>query len=125
MGAFSREAPLRRAITYSLSDKVRMQDAMYAFGSAPMETKSTLWSLFKEHFATIDQRYGQSGLIGHFVGSAASGIPSEEHAADVEAFFKSRPVPYATEKVKQTLEGIRDQAKFRRKNLAAIAAFFE
>lgn len=124
MGAFRREAPLRRAIAYALSDKVRLQDAMYPFGSAPMEAKPVVWALFKEHFATIDQRYGKSGLIGQFVSSAAAGIPSEAHAADVEAFFKSHPVPYATEKLKQTLEGIRARAKFRAKNAAALAQFF-
>jgi puromycin-sensitive aminopeptidase len=125
MGAFRREAPLRRAIAYALSDKVRLQDGMFAFASAPMEAKPVVWSLFKEHFATIDQRYGKSGLIGHFVSSAAAGIPSESHAADVEAFFKSHPVPYATEKLKQTLEGIRARAKFRAKNAAALAQYFK
>ncbi|HXX92341.1 MAG TPA: M1 family metallopeptidase, partial [Planctomycetota bacterium] len=107
MGAFRREAPLRRALAYSLSDKVRLQDAMFAFGSAPMEAKPIVWELFKEHFPTIDARYGKSGLIGQFVSSAAGGIPSETHAADVETFFRSHPVPYATEKLKLALEGIR------------------
>jgi puromycin-sensitive aminopeptidase len=124
MGAFRREPPLRRAIAYALSDKVRMQDAMFVFGSAPMEMKPVLWKLFKENFPTIDQRYGKSGLIGHFVSSAASGIPREEHAADVEAFFREHPVPYATERLKQALEGIRARAKFRQRNAPALAQFF-
>ena len=47
------------------------------------------------------------------------GIPSGAHAADLEAFFKSHPVPYATEKLKQTLEGIRA------KNSAALAQYFQ
>jgi hypothetical protein len=59
------------------------------------------------------------------VSAAAAGIPSEAHAADVESFFASHPVPYATEKLKQTLEGIRARARFRAKNAAALAQFFK
>jgi aminopeptidase N len=124
MGAFRREAPLRRAVAYALSDKVRLQDAMYVFSGVPIETKAAAWGLLKEHWATIDARYGKSGLIGHFVSAASSGIPREEHAADVEAFFKTHPAPYASEKIKQTLEGIRARAKFRARNSAALARYF-
>jgi puromycin-sensitive aminopeptidase len=124
MGAFPREAPLRRAVAYALSEKVRPQDAMYVFGGAPIQAKPAAWAIFKENFATIDERYGKSGLIGHFVSAAASGIPSEAHAADVEAFFASHPVPFATEKVKQALEGIRARARFRARNAPALAQFF-
>jgi len=34
-------------------------------------------------------------------------------------------VPYATEKLKQALEGIRARARFRVRNAAALAAFFK
>jgi puromycin-sensitive aminopeptidase len=124
MGAFRREAPLRRAVAYALSDKVRLQDAMYVFSGVPIETKPAAWGLLKEHWGTIDARYGKSGLVGHFISAAASGIPREDHAADVEAFFKAHPAPYASEKIKQTLEGIRARARFRARNAAALARYF-
>ncbi len=124
MGAFRREAPLARALDYALSDKVRMQDAMYVLGACPMEAKPAAWRLFKERWSEIDRRYGKSGLLGHWVSAGAAGIPSEAHAADVEAFFQAHPAPYASEKIKQTLEGIRARARFRSRNAAAFAAFF-
>jgi hypothetical protein len=74
------------------------------------------WKLLQEHWPTLDERYGKSGLIGHFIAAGAGGIPSEEHAAQVEKFFKDHPAPYASEKIKQTLEGIRARAKFRDRN---------
>jgi puromycin-sensitive aminopeptidase len=124
MGAFKREAPLRRALDYALSDKVRMQDAMYVLTAVPMEVKPAAWRLFQERWPEIDRRYGKSGLLGHWVSAAAAGIPSEAHAKDVEAFFAAHPAPYASEKIKQTLEGIRARAKFRSRNSAALAACF-
>ncbi len=124
MGGFRREAPLRKAVAYSLSPKVRAQDAMYTIGGTPMEMRRTAWALLKENWAAIDARYGKSGLIGHFISGAASGIPDEAHAADVEAFFKAHPAPYATEKIRQTLEGIRARAKFKARNLADFRTYF-
>jgi len=120
-GAFLREAPLRKAVDYTLnSGKVRNQDGMYVFSSVPIETKRAAWSLVKEHWPTLDQRYGKSGMIGRFISLAASAVPSEDHAKDIEAFFKKNPAPFATEVIKQTLEGIRARAKFRERNRGAL-----
>lgn len=124
LGAFRQEGPLRKAVAYALSDKVRRQDAMAVFGSIPIEMKPVGWKLLQENWAVLDERYGKSGLIGHFISAAASGIPTEEHAAEVEKFFKDHPAPYGSEKIKQTLEGIRARAKFRTRNQGALAKFF-
>ena len=83
-----------------------------------------LSKLLQEKWPVLDERYGKSGLIGHFIAAAASGIPTEEHAVDVERFFKEHPAPYASEKIKQTLEGIRARAKFRARNKNGLAEFF-
>jgi puromycin-sensitive aminopeptidase len=124
LGAFRKADLTRRAVEYTLSDKVRRQDAMAVFGAVPLEMKPTAWKLLQEKWPILDERYGKSGLIGHFISAAASGIPSEEHAADVERFFKEHPAPYASEKIKQTLEGIRARAKFRARNKTGLAEFF-
>jgi aminopeptidase N len=124
LGAFRQEALLRRSIAYSLSDKVRRQDAMAVWGSIPIEMKPVGWKLFQEHWPTLDERYGKSGLIGHFIAAGAGGIPSEEHAAQVEKFFREHPAPYGSEKIKQTLEGIRARAKFRDRNRNGLSQFF-
>jgi puromycin-sensitive aminopeptidase len=97
---------------------------MAVFGGTPIDTRRHAWGLLKEHWATLDARYGKSGLIGHFIAGAASGIPDDAHAADVEGFFKANPAPYGSERIRQTLEGIRARAKFRARNRAAFEAFF-
>ena len=125
LGAFRKEELTRRAIEYALSDKVRRQDAVAAFGSIPVDMKPAAWRIFKEKWPILDERYGKSGLIGHFVSAGASGIPTEEHAEDVERFFRDHPAPYASEKIKQTLEGIRARAKFRARNKSGLAQFFQ
>jgi aminopeptidase N len=124
LGAFRQEALLRRAIAYSLSDKVRRQDAMAVWGSIPIEMKPLGWKLFQEHWPVLDERYGKSGLIGHFIAAGAGGIPSQEHAAQVEKFFREHPAPYGSEKIKQTLEGIRARARFRDRNRNGLSQFF-
>src|SRR6185436_4852097 len=124
LGAFRQEAQLRRSVAYALSDKVRRQDAMAVFGSIPIEMKPVGWKLLQENWAVLDERYGKSGLIGHFIAAAAGGIPSEDHAAQVEKFFKDHPAPYGSEKIKQTLEGIRARARFRDRNRKGLAEFF-
>src|SRR5262245_42179741 len=124
LGAFRQEAQLRRAVAYALSEKVRRQDAMAVFGSIPIEMKPVGWKLLQENWAVLDERYGKSGLIGHFIAAAAGGIPSEEHAAQVEKFFQAHPAPYASEKIKQTLEGIRARARFRERNKSGLSEFF-
>ena len=125
MGAFRRAAPLRKAVEFTLSSgKVRPQDGFYVFSTVPIEVKPAAWGLVKEHWATLDARYGKSGMIGNIITAAASAIPTEEHAKDVEAFFKSHPAPFATAKIKQALEGIRARAKFRARNADALAKYF-
>ena len=124
LGAFRDEALLRRSVAYALSDKVRRQDAMAVFGSIPIEMKPVGWKLLQEHWTILDERYGKSGLIGHFIAAAAGGIPSEEHAAQVEKFFREHPAPYGSEKIKQTLEGIRARARFRDRNRNGLTQFF-
>ena len=124
LGAFRQEALLRKAVAYALSEKVRRQDAMAVFGSIPIEMKPVGWKLLQENWSVLDERYGKSGLIGHFIAAGAGGIPSEAHAAEVEKFFKDHPAPYGSEKIKQTLEGIRARAKFRDRNRNGLAQFF-
>ena len=90
-----------------------------------VEMKPAGWRLLQEHWPVLDERYGKSGLIGRFIAAAAGGLPSEEHAANVEKFFRDHPAPYASEKIKQTLEGIRARARFRDRNRAGLSQFFE
>ncbi len=123
-GGSRREAVVRRAIAHGLSEKVRPQDGMYAWSGVPIEQRRTAWGLLKENWATLDKRYGKSGMIGHFIQLATAGIPSEEHATEIEAFFKDHPAPFATERIKQTLEGIRARAKFRARNANALKTYF-
>jgi puromycin-sensitive aminopeptidase len=124
LGASKDAKILRRAVAYALSDKVRRQDAAGIFSSVPIDVKPAAWALFQEHWPTIDERYGKSGFIGHWIAAAAAGIPTGAHAAEVEAFFRAHPAPYGSEKLRQTLEGIRARAKFRERNRSGLADFF-
>lgn len=124
MGASRLDKALRAAFEFSLSAKVRPQDAMYTLAGTPIDTRRTAWALLKEHWKTLDERYGKTAMIARFIESAASGIPDEAHAKDVEAFFKKNAAPYATERIKQVVEGVRVRAKFRKRNAGALSKYF-
>ena len=124
-GAFRREAPLRRAVAYTLtSPKVRAQDGVYVFAGTPIDMRPVAWALVKEYWKTIDERYGESAMIGSIISAAASGIPTEAHAKDVEKFFETHAAPKATKKIEQMLEEIRALAKFRARNATSLKAHF-
>jgi len=124
IGGFRSDELVRRALDFALSEKVRPQDAMYTFFGTPIETRRAAWSFVKERWEALSARYGKSWMLGRIIEGAASGIPDEEHAKDVEAFFAKNPAPYATERIKQTLEGVRARAKFRRRHADALAERF-
>lgn len=124
MGGFRLESSMRRAFAYALTEKVRAQDAFHVLAATPIDTRPVAWALVKEYWKLLDERYGKSGMIARFIQLAASGIPSLDHAKDVEKFFKKNPAPYATERIKQTVEGVRVRAAFRQRNAGTLAEFF-
>ncbi len=113
MGAFLAHDPLTRALELSVSSAVRPHDTLLVFGGASIERKASFWCFLRERWAELDLRLGDSMAMGHLVAAAASGVPTEAHAAEVERFFEAHPSPFAAETIALTVERIRARARFR------------
>lgn len=124
LGVAHDEELLREGLEYALSDKVRGNDAGYAFGSISVQMKPVAWRLFTEElWPTLFERYGDDRSISSFIAGVATGIASHEHADAVEAFFEENPTPPAARMIKQIVEGIRTRADFRARNEQAFTDF--
>ncbi|MDX1607657.1 MAG: M1 family metallopeptidase [Candidatus Spechtbacterales bacterium] len=112
-----------RALDYSLSNKVRPQDAVRMWGT-PQELTRIAWEYLKDNWDVLDEKFGSTRMIGGFITGVIGGIPDRVFADEVEEFFNENPAPRATEKIKQTLEGMRIRAKFKEENEDAFSEFF-
>ena len=62
----------------------------------------------------VAQRFagGQSFIIAGIVKGVTAGFKTNEEADEIEAFFRTNPIPSAQRAVAQSIEGIRGKAKF-------------
>jgi len=72
------------------------------------------WSFFTQNFDTLASRFagGQSFIIAGIVKGVTAGFKTNEEADEIEAFFRTNPIPSAQRAVAQSIEGIRGKAKF-------------
>lgn len=124
LGNFRDEMLLRTALAFAFSGNVRSQNAMYVSNGVSLKMEKVGWDFFKEFWPLINARFGETGMIGSFVGGAISNIPSEEYADEVEEFFEKNPVPFATVMIEQRLEVIRSRAKFLNRNRNSLFELF-
>lgn len=80
--------------------------------------KQVLFETLNKEWALILERYDNAGFIGrHILDSCLSGFFTEEKAAEVEEFFKTRSLNGAARTVQQILEKIRAAATWRSREL--------
>ncbi|MGO8757275.1 MAG: M1 family metallopeptidase [Terracidiphilus sp.] len=111
---FTDPALLRRALEYSVTSKVRNQDAaiQFAIGLQIPENRDQTWDFVKSHWDRI-----QGLLTPEFgsmlVGSSGSFCTAEARD-DVKSFFAAHPVPAADVSLKHAVESIDGCIELRR-----------
>ena len=118
---------IARALNYAFSQHVRLQDAPTAIinASANHEAKDAAWRFVKKNWGLILERYGKGGhSLPHFV-KTASRFASRERAAEVEEFFRQNPAPGAERAVLQTIERIRANAEWLRRDYEKISQWLD
>merc|ERR1712187_252775 len=106
-----------RALAWSLTDDVRSQDMIYLPMSVSMNGKAGCQECFdwvKNDYARIYGRLGATSMmLFQHIARFGGGFLSEEKAAEVEEFWKSKPVYSSLSKaVAQTCELIRANTAF-------------
>jgi len=105
---------INRALNYGMSDRVRTQDLMYVFNatsSTPIGRDIT-WNFVKDNWENIRKVLSGSFLLSRVVTYTATKFSTEERAAEIEDFFKSRAIPGIERTIQQALESIRTNASF-------------
>jgi aminopeptidase N/puromycin-sensitive aminopeptidase len=111
---FDNPALLERGLEYSVSNKVRNQDAaiQLAIGLRIPENRDATWSFIKAHWDQVQSKL-TTDLGARLVRSTGS-FCSEESRDDVKKFFASHPVPASNVALKHALENIDSCIELRR-----------
>ncbi|KAJ8480322.1 hypothetical protein OPV22_024049 [Ensete ventricosum] len=100
------------ALNFLLSSEVRNQDAVYGLAGISKEGRDVAWVWLKENWDHISKTWGSGFLITRFISSIVSPFNSDEKANEIEEFFASRTKPSIARTVKQSIERVRNNAKW-------------
>ncbi|WOL09047.1 hypothetical protein Cni_G17800 [Canna indica] len=100
------------ALNFLLSSEVRNQDAIQGLGGINREGRDVAWTWLKENWEYISKTWGSGFLITIFVSSIVSPFSSDEKASEIEQFFVTRTKPSISRTVKQSIERVRNNAKW-------------
>jgi len=109
LGITQRPTIIKQALLFAWSDEVRVGNRISVLrgciGSAI--GRQLVWEFVQEKWSSIVEQYGGGLLMDRFVTDLLSHFASEEHASEVETFFKTNRAPAAERAVKQAIESIR------------------
>ncbi|XP_069697519.1 puromycin-sensitive aminopeptidase isoform X2 [Periplaneta americana] len=109
LGAIGDVTILKKVLQFAMSDEVRSQDTVFVIISVAMTKRGRelAWSFFKENWQELMNRYQGGFLLARLVKYTTENFASEEHATEVEAFFRDHYSPGTERTVQQSCETIR------------------
>lgn len=127
MTRFGGRAVAGQVLAFSLSGRVRPQDAyviLAGFGSNG-RSRRTAWDFIRRRWKKIRAMYksGSVGLLGHILEGSTVGFSEEADRRQVEAFFRRNPVPGTERTRSQTLEMIRANIGWKRRDMKRLLAW--
>jgi puromycin-sensitive aminopeptidase len=113
-------ALLRRTLDLALSPAVRTQDGPSLIAAVASNRFGTAlcWEWTKQRWSDICKKFGQSSSLSRIVGQCGN-FASAELGAEVRSFFASHAHPGAERAVKQAVERIDSNSKWRQRDLQA------
>lgn len=114
---------LQRTLEFSLSPEVRPQDTPLAIGSVAWNRKGRelAWKFLQSRWEEFNRRYGKGGfLLARLISSTTSDFVTEDKAKEVEEFFRTHPAPAAERTIRQSIERIRSNAGWLKRDLKSI-----
>jgi aminopeptidase N len=97
---------LERGLEYSVSSKVRNQDAaiQFAIGLQDPDTRDATWRFIKKHWNLVHAELTTD--LGSYLVAGAGSFCTADARDDVKNFFASHPVPASDVALKHALENI-------------------
>jgi aminopeptidase N/puromycin-sensitive aminopeptidase len=114
LAGFHDPALLNRALEYSLTAKVRNQDAalQFAVAMSVAENRETAWKFIQAHWGQIQSRLPIE--MGEILVGSTGGFCTAEAREEVKSFFAAHPVPTATVQLHHAIESIDGCIELRR-----------
>ncbi len=118
---------LAGTLEFAFSPDVRPQDAPFMVAGVGMNPygRELMWKTVQKRWPKILEQYGSGDhLLLRFI-APLSGFTDLAHAKEIEQFFKKNKAPGAERTIKQTLERIRSNAGWLKRDYKKIAKFLE
>ncbi|CAH1158836.1 unnamed protein product [Phyllotreta striolata] len=126
LGAAKDQELLKKVLDFAMSDEVRSQDTVFVIASVGLSSsgREVAWQYFKDNWAVIKERY--SGyLLTRLVKYLTENFTTEERAKEVEAFFEEHKPPGTERTVQQSIETIRLNTNWLKRDSAAIKEYLK
>ncbi|KAL0270641.1 UNVERIFIED_CONTAM: hypothetical protein PYX00_007987 [Menopon gallinae] len=126
LGAIKDEKILAKVLDFAISDEVRNQDSVFVIISVAAFSaigRDLAWEFFKSHWEMFLERYQSGFLLARLVKYTTENFVSEQKAQEIEQFFREHPCPGAERTVQQSLETIRLNEEWLKRDEASIRAF--
>eukprot|EP00928_Gymnodinium_smaydae_P013391 TRINITY_DN14887_c0_g2_i1.p1 TRINITY_DN14887_c0_g2~~TRINITY_DN14887_c0_g2_i1.p1 ORF type:complete len:888 (-),score=264.42 TRINITY_DN14887_c0_g2_i1:46-2709(-) len=131
VGLAPTDALRQRALNWCLTDSVRSQDLIYipaSMAANGREGAEAVFAWVQKDYDRIYARLGETSMIlfQHVAKISGSGFVTAERAAEVDSFWRSKPIFSKLEKaIAQTVEAIKNSAKFVERLKASEKAMLE
>lgn len=126
LGAIKDEKILRKVLDFAVSEEVRSQDSVFVIISVAALSsigRNLAWEFFKENWESLLKRYEGGFLLARLVKFTTENFASEEKAQEVDEFFKNHKFPGTERTVQQSLETIRLNEAWLKRDEASIRQF--
>ncbi|XP_065074613.1 puromycin-sensitive aminopeptidase [Ochlerotatus camptorhynchus] len=127
LGSISNVDILRKVIAFAMSDEVRAQDSVFVIVSVAINPKGRdmTWNYFKENWKILLDRYEGGFLLSRLIKYLTENFSTEERALEVEQFFKEHEFPGTERTVSQSIETIRLNVAWVKRDLDGITAYLK
>ncbi|XP_028392975.1 puromycin-sensitive aminopeptidase-like [Dendronephthya gigantea] len=122
MGSVKEHTLIQDVLNFSLSEEVRAQDTVFCIGGTvgSVQGREKAWKFTKDNWKEFHDRYKGAFLLSRLVKVTTENFATNEMAEDVEQFFREHDAPAAERAIQQSLEGIRLNAQWLKRDKDAI-----
>ncbi|CRL03424.1 CLUMA_CG016271, isoform A [Clunio marinus] len=118
---------LQKVLQFAMSDEVRAQDAVFVIASVAINPigRDLSWKFLAENQKVLVDQYQGGFLLTRLVKHLTENFASAEKALEVENFFKTNHFPGTERTVQQSIETIKLNAAWLKRDLANIKEFLK
>lgn len=127
LGSIGNVDMLQKVIAFAMSDEVRAQDSVFVIAAVAMNPKGRdmTWNYFKDNWKILLDRYEGGFLLSRLIKYLTENFSTEERALEVEQFFKDHEFPGTERTVSQSIETIRLNVAWLKRDLEGISAYLK